>query len=647
MDNNFSRAEALANKILKNKLAIKPNYQIESYQIQKQSTLLRLEKVFTNISDNVYNLGGVYNAQLTSMQETKKSLKERYQKEKLLNLESNLEKKNYTQKIYQSSKQSLDLKTSSLDDLLKSFQSLLDAAHSGYELFDLDKNKRKQRKQTRKNSKAKIKAKIGPIMDIGKKFLGKLPLIGAVLTVGEGIYKTLEEDDDVTESRGGPLASFVYNTADSLIENLSFGLLDLKKVQEAGKVLSESEQGKIISEKNRKEIQGMPSSELDFMTEGQTYTEEPSKATTRSLTVTETSEQRLKRLGITPSSLQGGRGSYKPPNVTPSEEAISLDELIEKKKAQHDKNIVTTSDGSVLVDSYGNPVRSSSFEDFVESVVKKEKEQPQVAVQPQVSKPAAPPPSKPPEPVSKPLPSGPSGVIQTIIGSLKQAGISSLSAIGNIIAQIKAESNFVLRSENMNYKSAQQIQNTFGRNRIPTLEFAQQFVGNPEALANYVYKNTDGNSEYGDGYKYRGRGWIQHTGKNQYAALSKYLGVDLLSNPDQLNDPILATKALLWFFLNYKKLKPTDLEDNSKLNKAIAFSDPSGSKALSRAADAEAIKARLSSGEELSASSIGVAAAKKQNNQGQTIVNVDNSSISAVKVGAPQGSPVMIARPVT
>ena len=137
MDNNFSRAEALANKILKNKLAIKPNNQIESYQIQKQSTLLRLEKVFTNISDNVYNLGGVYNAQLTSMQETKKSLKERYQKEKLLNLESNLEKKNYTQKISQSGKQSLDFKTNSIytDATNHGWYNLTVAADRTYNLF--------------------------------------------------------------------------------------------------------------------------------------------------------------------------------------------------------------------------------------------------------------------------------------------------------------------------------------------------------------------------------------------------------------------------------------------------------------------------------------------------------------------------------
>ena len=66
------------------------------------------------------------------------------------------------------------------------------------------------------------------------------------------------------------------------------------------------------------------------------------------------------------------------------------------------------------------------------------------------------------------------------------------------------------------------------------------FVNNPEKLANYVYAKTDGNSEEGDGWKYRGRGFLQHTGKNQYKAIAKYTGVDVVSNPDLLNDPEIA-----------------------------------------------------------------------------------------------------------
>ena len=121
------------------------------------------------------------------------------------------------------------------------------------------------------------------------------------------------------------------------------------------------------------------------------------------------------------------------------------------------------------------------------------------------------------------------------------------------------------------YSTAERIQKIFGKKRIPSEEFAEQFVKNPEALANHVYKTTDGNSAEGDGFKYRGRGFIQHTGKNQYSAISKATGVDLVSNPDALNSPEVAAKAIPWFFLNYKRMKPDDMDDMSKVNKAVGF----------------------------------------------------------------------------
>jgi len=121
------------------------------------------------------------------------------------------------------------------------------------------------------------------------------------------------------------------------------------------------------------------------------------------------------------------------------------------------------------------------------------------------------------------------------------------------------------------YSTAERIQKIFGKKRIPSEEFAEQFVKNPEALANHVYKTTDGNSAEGDGFKYRGRGFIQHTGKNQYKEISKATGVDLVSNPDALNSPEVAAKAIPWFFLNYKRMKPDDMDDMSKVNKAVGF----------------------------------------------------------------------------
>jgi putative chitinase len=228
-----------------------------------------------------------------------------------------------------------------------------------------------------------------------------------------------------------------------------------------------------------------------------------------------------------------------------------------------------------------------------------------------------------------------SGIQATIVESLKQSGIESPKAHANVLATVKAESNFKVQSENLNYSSPERIQAVFGKRRIPTVEFAEQFVKNPEALANHVYKTTDGNSAEGDGFKYRGRGFIQHTGKNQYAAIAKFTGADVLKNPDALNSPEVAAKAIPWFLLSYKKMKPEDVENMSKVNKAIAFADPTGKKAMEREASAQQIYASMSggSGTQVASASSEVASGQRQQQKPQTpvIVNAPTTNTTVVK----------------
>ena len=219
-----------------------------------------------------------------------------------------------------------------------------------------------------------------------------------------------------------------------------------------------------------------------------------------------------------------------------------------------------------------------------------------------------------------------SGVQATIVKSLNESGVTSPKAHANVLATVKAESNFKVQSENLNYSSAQRIQDVFGKRRIPSVEFAQPLVNNPEGLANQVYKTTDGNSAPGDGFKYRGRGFIQHTGKNQYAAISKFAGVDVLSNPDSLNSPEVAAKAIPWFLLSYKGLKPDDVENMSKVNKAIAFADPTGKKAAEREASSQQIYASMSSGAsgtQVASSSSAVASEQRQQQKPTTPIVVN------------------------
>ena len=146
-----------------------------------------------------------------------------------------------------------------------------------------------------------------------------------------------------------------------------------------------------------------------------------------------------------------------------------------------------------------------------------------------------------------------------ILKELNAKGIVSPAAIANIFATIYEESKFRSVSEIIS-----------------------------EENANKRYGGMQGNDQPGDGFKYRGRGFIQHTHKAQYIALSKYMNIDLVNNPDLLLDPKIAAKAIPWFYLvekGYMIKKISDLDDMSTVNRATGFQgsqDPQGAKSQAR-----------------------------------------------------------------
>lgn len=127
--------------------------------------------------------------------------------------------------------------------------------------------------------------------------------------------------------------------------------------------------------------------------------------------------------------------------------------------------------------------------------------------------------------------------------------------------------------ENLNY-SAQGLANTwphrYAENKISRVkkpnELALKLNRNPELIANNVYANRMGNGseESGDGWKYRGRGAIQLTGKFNYSEFSKYIkDPEVINNPDKiLTDYIL--DSAMWFF-NKNKIWAlcTDIKDQT------------------------------------------------------------------------------------
>jgi putative chitinase len=142
----------------------------------------------------------------------------------------------------------------------------------------------------------------------------------------------------------------------------------------------------------------------------------------------------------------------------------------------------------------------------------------------------------------------PDSVISQIPDTAIKFNISTPLRLAHFLAQCAHESsNFSLVQENLNY-SAKGLLGTFGK-YFPTQSLAEQYQRQPEKIAARVYGGRMGNGieETKEGYKFRGRGYIQLTGKDNYKSFSESINEDCVSNPD-----LVATKYPLssaaWFF---------------------------------------------------------------------------------------------------
>lgn len=116
--------------------------------------------------------------------------------------------------------------------------------------------------------------------------------------------------------------------------------------------------------------------------------------------------------------------------------------------------------------------------------------------------------------------------------------------VDDFLGQILHESAGLTQfSEHLNY-SAERLCVVWP-SRFPTLQSAQPYARNPQALANKVYGGRMGNINPGDGWKYRGRAPIQITGHDNYAAVGKLMGQDLLTLPELLEQPRFALEACI------------------------------------------------------------------------------------------------------
>ena len=159
----------------------------------------------------------------------------------------------------------------------------------------------------------------------------------------------------------------------------------------------------------------------------------------------------------------------------------------------------------------------------------------------------------------------PDKVIEQIPGVINTFKIDTAVKLAHFLAQCGHESGgFRVVNENLNY-SAKGLQGIF-KKYFPTPVLAEQYQRKPEKIANRVYASRMGNGDEasGEGFKYRGRGYIQLTGKQNYTAFGKAIGVDIAANPD-----LVATKYPLlsaaWFFSKNCLSKCKDASDASVL----------------------------------------------------------------------------------
>ena len=151
---------------------------------------------------------------------------------------------------------------------------------------------------------------------------------------------------------------------------------------------------------------------------------------------------------------------------------------------------------------------------------------------------------------------------------LEKYGINTPLRIAHFMAQIEHESRLKPISENLNYKP-ERLLVVFPKYFIRSQ--ANYYGGKPELIANRVYANRmgNGNEASGEGWKYRGRGFIQITGKENYFRLANDTDLDCLKNPDLLLEEPNAMISALWFWKLKGLNKLADKDDIIGITKKI------------------------------------------------------------------------------
>lgn len=149
-------------------------------------------------------------------------------------------------------------------------------------------------------------------------------------------------------------------------------------------------------------------------------------------------------------------------------------------------------------------------------------------------------------------------------------GIKTMRQQAAFIGQCGHEcGNFTKLEEGLSY-AADRLMKIWPK-RFPNMEIANKYARNPKALANFVYANRMGNRDEasGDGWRFRGSGWLQLTGHDNFYHAGKACGMDFVMNPDLVRTPKYAALTAGWYWATHNCNELAERGDNLALTKKI------------------------------------------------------------------------------
>lgn len=149
---------------------------------------------------------------------------------------------------------------------------------------------------------------------------------------------------------------------------------------------------------------------------------------------------------------------------------------------------------------------------------------------------------------------------------LSNYGLNTFLRLAHFFAQIHHESGLKLVRESCYYTTIDGLRKTFKTPFVGKSDaFVRQYLRNSEKCANYVYANRGGNGDEksGDGFKFRGGGYLQNTFKQMYEWLTEQTGINFVENPDLI---LIESNALIAALAYWKSHNLNVLADKDNLD---------------------------------------------------------------------------------